>query len=318
MDGIIIINKPQWYTSFDVVAKARKQLNTKKVGHTGTLDPMATGVLVVCVGKATSLVNSLICEDKIYKTTLKLGVQTDTGDLAGIIRSVDVPSTQKENSSDEQASPLGKNLSDLSKLKFEQNIKYVDSLNLSFTFSQKEIESILKSFIGKQKQKPSIYSAIKVNGKKLYEYAREGKEVDIPEREIEIFDIYDVLFNGKDEITYTVHCSKGTYIRSLNEDIANKLGTIGTTYKLERVKTGDFSIDEAVNIDNISDEKIISIEKLFDNRIILQKDEEKKFLNGILIDKDFEDGIYNIYIDNNYIGLGKINNKKLKRYIVIS
>jgi tRNA pseudouridine55 synthase len=248
-DGILIINKPQWYTSFDVVAKLRRILNTKKVGHTGTLEPMATGVMVVCIGKATKLVDKITCEEKSYRTTIKLGIKTDTGDMTGTIIGADVPYTEYD----------GKKLSEKSKLKFEDNVSFANSLNASFSFDN--LEATIRSFVGKQKQKPPMYSSIKIDGMKLYEYARKGIAVEVPERDIEIYDISDISFNGKDEITYTVSCSKGTYIRALNEDIAKKLGIIGTTLVLDRIKVGKYTIEEANELDDeLLEDKIIEVE----------------------------------------------------------
>ena len=374
MDGVLIINKPQWYTSFDVVAKVRKMLNTKKVGHTGTLDPMATGVLVVCVGKATKLVDVLMCEDKTYKTTIKLGIKTDTGDMTGNIGNANnqqqlstlFSSTKEENSENhkdsngehcspqnkfcfdattmqtnrngehcspqnkfcfdaitmqtnrngEHCSPQKRHLSDISKQQYEKNLKFINSQKQTFNFTAQQIEEVIQSFKGKQKQVPPMYSSIKVNGKKLLDYARHGEKVDVPARDIEIFDIYDISFDGKDEITYTVHCSKGTYIRALNEDIANKLGVTGTTMVLERIKTGKFDINNSVSITNTSEDKIIPIEQLFDEKIEIAKKYEKELLNGRFIDTEKEDGIYNLYIDGQYLGIGKVKNKLLQRYIL--
>ncbi len=188
MDGIIIINKPKNCTSHDLVHKAKK-ITGKKVGHTGTLDPMATGVLPLLIGKGTLCSKYLINHDKIYEVQLTLGVKTDTADIEGSI---------------------------LEKKEVSPNI-----------IRQEKVEQVLETFLGKQKQIPPIYSAIKVKGKKLYEYARQGKTVEIEPREIEIYDIK--LLTIKEEqkqIEFQVHCSKGTYIRSLCEDIAKKLGTV--------------------------------------------------------------------------------------------
>ncbi len=321
-DGILIVNKPQWYTSFDVVAKARKALNTKKIGHTGTLDPMATGVLVLCVNKATNLVDVLTCEDKVYKTTIRLGIQTDTADMAGQIINYDNPViiTAEPNIAN-QSVQIGKDepeikrhLSDASKEQYDFNI--LVSNDFSFDFSQPQIEEVLKSFVGVSEQIPPMYSSIKVNGKKLYEYARKGESVEIPPRQIEIFNIYDISWNGKSEITYIVHCSKGTYIRALNEDIAKKLGTVGTTMALERIKTGQFSIEQATSIE-VSYDKIISLEDLFSDKIELNNEDIQKLLNGIEIDKGLKDGYYNIYNNDKYIGLGTLKNGKLKRFIIV-
>ena len=202
LDGVLIIDKPSGITSHDVVAKVRKALKTKKVGHTGTLDPLATGVLVVCVEKATKLVNYLTCDEKIYEVEMKLGIKTDTGDITGNIIDEDT----------------------------------------NYKVTIKEVNEVIKSFVGKQKQIPPMYSAIKVNGQKLYELARKGIEIEREPRDIEIFDIYNIEINNE-LIKYTVHCSKGTYVRSLCEDIAQRLGTIGTMTNLRRIKSGQFEIE---------------------------------------------------------------------------
>ncbi len=195
MNYILLINKEKGYTSQDVVSKVKKILNIKKAGHTGTLDPMATGVLPILLNNSTKLSKYLIEHDKTYVATIKLGEQTDTGDQDGkIIYNKEVPS--------------------------EIYIKNDEGMYI-------KIEDILKSFWGKSKQKPPIYSAIKVNGKKLYEYARENKEVQVPEREIDIYKInLKKVEEAQNEITFEVSCSKGTYIRTLCEDISKKLGTV--------------------------------------------------------------------------------------------
>ena len=159
-----------------------------------------------------------------------------------------------------------------------------------------------------------MYSSIKVNGMKLYEYERKGIEVKAEARDIEIFDISDIKIE-EDEIIYTVHCSKGTYIRSLCEDIAKKLGTCGTMSYLRRIKTGDFSIEDSITIEEIQEEKIYPMEKLFDNKIQIEKD-LNKLLNGMEIECDKPDGLYSLYT-NHYIGIGKIIDKKLKREIIL-
>lgn len=274
LDGILIIDKPSGITSHDVVAKVRKALKTKKVGHTGTLDPLATGVLVVCVEKATKLVNYLTCDEKIYEVEMKFGIKTDTGDITGKI--------------------------------IDEDTNY----NIDF----QKINEKLEKFIGKQKQIPPMYSAIKINGKKLYELAREGIEIEREAREIEIFDIYNVKYEN-DNLSYTVHCSKGTYIRSLCEDIAQELGTIGTMTNLRRIKSGQFEIEKAINIEEITEEKIISMEKLFDKEINVSEN-LKELLNGMKIRHLAEDGLYKLYTDT-FIGIGKIEKNYLKREIIL-
>lgn len=233
MDGILLINKPAGYTSHDIVNIVRKQLHTKKVGHCGTLDPDATGVLVVCVNKATKVIQFLTSESKIYRASLSLGKSTDTYDASG-------------------------------KVLEEKKLGYID---------EKQVRIVLNEFIGRSKQVPPIYSAIKVNGKKLYEYAREGIKVEIEPRDIEIFMIDFISFDGQN-ITFDVSCSKGTYIRSLCVDIAKKLGYPGYMSKLERIKSGSFSINECITLDDLQN----------NNYHLLSIDEALKDYPKIIID----------------------------------
>lgn len=283
MDGVIIINKPKKYTSHDIVNIVRKQLNTKKVGHTGTLDPNATGVLPVLVGTATKISKYLIEHEKTYIATIELGKKTDTGDAEGKV------------------------------IEEDTNIKCI---------SKEEIENLIKSFLGKQSQVPPMYSAIKVDGKKLYEYAREGKKVELKPREIEILDI-NLIELKNNEIKYNVRCSKGTYIRTLCEDIAKKLGTIGYMKELQRINVNQFNIEESISIDDLDNinaqEKIISIEKVFEDKQKIELNNRKLelFLNGVKLTHELDDGLYRIYNNNNFIGLGIVKNKLLKRDIVI-
>ena len=286
LDGIIIVNKEQSYTSNDVVQIVKKTFN-EKVGHTGTLDPMATGVLPVLVGKGTLLSKYLINHDKIYVATLKLGIKTDTGDITGnIIEEKDVNDKclQKEN-----------------------------------------IQKVLEEIRGEQKQIPPMYSAIKVNGKKLYEYARKGQKVDIEPRIINIYNT-ELLSIDKEnkEIKFRVSCSKGTYIRTLCENIAKKLETIGTMSALNREKVGEFEINQAIKIEDIKENfntnKLISLESFFEDKdkIELSPRSYVAFLNGVKLFIDNEDGIYRIYnIEKNFIGVGIVKNGILKRDIVI-
>ena len=224
MDGIIIVNKTKGCTSHDIVYKIKKMFN-QKVGHTGTLDPNATGVLPLLVGKGTQISKYLINHDKTYEAVLKLGEKTDTADIEGQVietKEVQPSKIEKEN-----------------------------------------VEDVLKSLTGKQEQIPPIYSAIKVNGKKLYEYARQGEKVDIEPRKIEIYDI-ELINIENEEITYKVHCSKGTYIRTLCEQIAEKLGTVGYMKELKRTQVGEFEIENSVTIERLEknvDKYFITIEK---------------------------------------------------------
>ena len=291
MDGILIINKPKGRTSHDIVSKVKKIVGNK-VGHTGTLDPNATGVLPLLVGKGTLCSQYLIEHDKIYEATIKLGIKTDTADAEGNI--------------------------------IEEKAVVETNLN------EKNVEEVLNSFLGKQEQTPPIYSAIKVNGKKLYEYARHGQEVEIKPRKIEIYRCELKQINVEEkEICFIVHCSKGTYIRSLCEDIAEKLGTIGYMKELNRIKVGKFDIDRAITIEqlenNISNEDFInkhfiSIEKAFSEAgsIIVTENRLKHFLNGVKLTFNLKDGLYKIYDENkNFIGIGSVKNNLLKREIIL-
>ena len=283
MHGLLIINKPKGYTSHDVVNVVRKKLNIKKVGHTGTLDPNATGVLPILVGTATKISKYLVEHEKTYIATIELGKKTDTGDAEGKVIEEDV------------------NIKDISK---------------------EEVKKVLKSFIGKQNQIPPMYSAIKLDGKKLYEYAREGKTVELKPREIEILDINLIEYKNN-EIQFSVRCSKGTYIRSLCEDIAEKLGTIGYMKELQRTSVNQFNIEKSISIDDLEninvEEKIISIEKVFEDKFQINLNHRKLelFLNGVQLTHDLEDEVYRIYNNNIFIGLGIVKNKLLKRDIVI-
>lgn len=290
MNGIIIINKHKGCTSHDIVYKVKKMFN-EKVGHTGTLDPMATGVLPLLIGKGTQCSKYLINHDKIYNVTLQLGEKTDTADSEGkVIETKEV----KEK-----------------------------------TLKKENIEKILEKFKGKQEQIPPIYSAIKVNGKKLYEYARKGQEVEIKPRKIEIYNIELLNINEKQkQIEFQVSCSKGTYIRSLCEDIAQRLGTVGYMLELKRIQVGNFNIKEAItieqlenNIDNkeFIEENFIQFEEIFKNKEKIELDDRKLrlFLNGVQLTSDKKEGIYKIYNNNKFIGIGIVENKLLKRDIVL-
>lgn len=285
MDGILIVNKPKNCTSHDVVYKVKKITN-QKVGHTGTLDPMATGVLPLLIGKGTLCSKYLIEHDKIYKATIQLGKKTTTADQEGeVIEEQEIANNALEP-------------------------QYVTKR--------------LKEFLGKQIQTPPIYSAIKVNGKKLYEYARKGQNVEVPKREIEIYEIELLNIDKQNKkIEYKVHCSKGTYIRSLCEDIAEKLGTIGYMAELERLKVGKFILKNTVSIDDLKKENIekniITIEEIFKNneKINLTRKKLELFLNGVQITYDSPDGVYKIYCENKFIGTGTVKEKLLKRDVII-
>ena len=283
MDGIIVINKEKEYTSHDVVAKLKKKLNISKVGHTGTLDPNATGVLPILIGKGTKFSKYLINHDKIYEVQLELGKKTDTADI-------------KEKKKEEK----------------KVDEKYI----------KENLLQVLASFVGKQEQIPPMYSAIKKNGKKLYEYARAGEKVELEARKIEIYKI-DLNKYDKNIISFIVSCSKGTYIRSLCEDIAEKLNTVGYMKNLKRLQVGEFNIKDAVYIDDINlenvDEHLITLEELLKRTesISLNEKKLKLFLNGVQLTCNNNDGLYKIYVANKFIGTGTIKKGLLKRDIIL-
>lgn len=287
MDGIIVINKEKEWTSHDIVNKAKKILK-EKVGHTGTLDPNATGVLPLLVGKGTLISKYLINHDKTYQAIIQLGEKRDTADSEGNI--------------------------------IEQ--KEVDSSVITL----EKVKYVLEDFIGKQEQIPPIYSAIKVKGKKLYEYARKGQSVEIQPRTIEIYNIELININENNKtIEFRVKCSKGTYIRTLCEDIAYKLGTIGYMKELNRTQVGEFEITKSIKVldlenKDILNENFITIEQFFKNKesITLNENKISLFLNGVQLTYNLQDGIYKIYdFQNKFIGIGTIKNNLLKRDIII-
>ena len=291
MDGIIVINKPKGCTSHDIVYKVKKIFN-EKVGHTGTLDPMAEGVLPILIGKGTLVSKYLINHDKKYIVELQLGIKTDTADSEGKIIE-----------------------------KKEVNVELL---------SKSKIENILNMFVGKQEQVPPIYSAIKVNGKKLYEYARKGQKVELKPRQIEIYDIKLLEYSiDEKKIKFEVFCGKGTYIRSLCEDIATKFETVGYMKSLRRIQVGDFNIEDSITIEQLEkniennefvEKKVIPIQELFKNKDSIKLNDRKLelFLNGVRITQELKDGIYKIYNKNNdFIGIGIVGNQLLKRDIVL-
>ena len=250
MNEILIVNKPKNFTSRDVVNVLNKKFATKKIGHTGTLDPIATGVLVVCIGRFTKLVDIITSLDKEYIAEIKLGIKTDTGDITG-------------------------------------NIIETKEYNISKSL----IQEVFKSFIGTIEQTPPMYSAIKVNGKKLYEYARNNECVEVPKRKIEIKSL-ELLEYKDDIIKFKCEVSKGTYIRSLIESICEKLNTVGTMNNLIRTRQGKFEISDSYSLEEINDDnyKFVDIEKILDYKIInLTIEQYNKVINGNKISLNIKD-----------------------------
>ena len=257
MDGIILIDKEKNVTSRDVVNKLNKILNTKRIGHTGTLDPIATGLMVVCVNKGCKLVELLTNHDKTYIATVLMGKRTDTYDVTGKV--------------------------------LEKREYHV---------TKEDIEKTLQSFIGKYNQEVPIYSSIKVNGKKLYEYARNNIEVTLPIHEVEIYSMELLDFNDK-TFSFKVSVSKGTYIRSLINDIGIKMNIPMTMQELRRIKVGDFDISSSKHVDDINESDIIPIKDSINIKKIDVKDPLllKKINNGVKLELEYDDE-YIMFINN--------------------
>lgn len=263
MDGVINIYKEKGFTSHDVVAVVRKTINQKKVGHTGTLDPDAEGVLPICLGKGTKLSDYIMADKKGYRAEVTLGVITTTEDSSGEVLEV----------------------------------KPVD-------FNEEKIKEAVYSFIGEYEQVPPMYSAIKVNGKKLYELAREGKEIERKSRKIKIYDIKILEFLPPNKIVIDVICSKGTYIRTLCSDIGKKLGCGGNMSYLLRTMSGRFNIDTAIKLDELKtivekgniDDILITIDDVLCNykKVKISPKATKLLHNGGKIYEYFFDGKYDI------------------------
>jgi len=249
MDGILLINKEPNMTSRDVVNKVCHLLNTKKVGHTGTLDPMATGVLVLAINKGLKIVNEIVALDKEYEAEITLGIETDTLDITG-----NTLSTKEVNVTNE------------------------------------DIDKVLNSFIGDYDMEVPIYSAIKINGKKLYEYARNNEEVKIPIHKVKVYEL--VRTSDIKDNKFSIRCkvSKGTYIRSLVRDISKELGTVGVMSKLNRTKQGKFDIKDCYTLKDIEqgNYKVLDIKEVIDLPIVEIPDNiYKKVINGNKIENNF-------------------------------
>ncbi len=261
MNGILLIDKQAGMTSRDVVNCVVKKLDLKRIGHTGTLDPLATGVLVVCVGEATKVVELLTSLEKEYIAEVTLGIKTDTLDITGNV---------------------------------------LDSVDVSI--NEEDIIKVLNSFKGKYMQEVPIYSAVKVNGKKLYEYARDGIDVNLPKREVEIKNIdYLGLSKRDNQWCFSFKClvSKGTYIRSLIKDICDKLNTVGCMSSLRRTKQGKFRIEDCIKIDDVSNNRLLDIKNVLDIPKIEVDDYLKnKISNGQILENRYDsDLIMYIYQD---------------------
>lgn len=258
MNGLLVVNKDKFMTSRDVVNKLTSLFGIKKIGHTGTLDPLASGVLVICIGKYTKLVNLITSEYKEYIATIKLGIATDTLDITGNV---------------------------------------IETSNIK-EFEEEEIIKVLNKYLGKQMQTVPKYSAIHVNGKRLYEYARNNEDVILPKREVEIKEI-ELLSYCNDEIKFRCIVSKGTYIRSLIKDICDNLDICGTMQDLIRTKQGIFTLDNSFTLEDIEkgNFNLLKLEEFLDIQIVnINNEILKKVSNGNKIEDNY-DG-YVLYKNN--------------------
>lgn len=293
MRGILLINKAKNMTSHDVVAILRAKLKTKRIGHTGTLDPMVTGVLPICIGNATRVSQYIMEQGKTYIGCLKFGKSTTTYDSYG------------------------------------EDVDFSDKTD----FSIEEIKDAIRNFTGVIEQTPPIYSAIKVSGKKLYDYARSDEKVDIPKRKVNIYS-FELLEKKQDGFTFKIHCSKGAYIRSLVHELGLYLGTFAYMDDLKRVKVGRFTLEQCIDIEDIKKMSISEIEKhllniedslynlskinvfnpvydrLKNGQRIKLEDLEYKISKNHLDEIDFDNIM--VFVNDEFLGIGRIADEILK------
>ncbi|MBQ8910090.1 MAG: tRNA pseudouridine(55) synthase TruB [Oscillospiraceae bacterium] len=274
MNGIVIVDKPQGWTSQDVVSKLRGVFGTRRIGHGGTLDPMATGVLPVFVGRATRGVEFFEHAEKTYEAVLRLGLTTDTEDITGTV--------------------------------LEENPVNV---------SKEQLLAVLEQFRGEIEQIPPMYSALKVNGQKLYDLARQGKEVERKSRKITVFRLECLSFDGQ-EAKLLVHCSKGTYIRTLCKDIGQALGCGGCMAALRRVQAGEYTIEQAVSLQELTETKmpekyLAPVDSLFSQfeKVVLTPNQEKRCRNGNSFSVTLPEGMYRAYSQSGeFLMLAQVEN----------
>ena len=273
MDGFLLLDKEKGISSNQLVQKVKKSLSLKKVGHLGTLDPMATGLMILAINRATKFSSYFLESDKSYDASIQLGSSTDTDDAMGnIISSSDIIPNEKD------------------------------------------INKSLASFIGQSMQTAPFFSALKHKGKPLYKYAREGEFISKPPREINIFSIENIICEHN-KCSFIVHCSKGTYIRSIARDLGDKLNSGGHLSALRRLSQGTFNIKNAMTIENIELNKLITIEEAFSelSEIQLDSNQTNFFMNGVKIEEiNLEDDTYKLYDSSKkFLGLGMVSNSVL-------
>jgi len=279
MTGVIFLDKPQGMTSFVAANRVKRVLGAKKSGHTGTLDPMATGVLVVMLGGATRFIDFLHTHDKAYEATVRLGVTTDTLDIEGTVLS-----EQEAN------------------------------------FTAGDFEAAMLSFLGEIEQVPPMYSAIKKDGKKLYELAREGIEIERESRKVKIYSLEMIgADESKQEFSFRVSCSAGTYVRSLSSDIGDKLGCGAVLTSLRRVEAHGIDIAKCKTLEEISESDVVSLDSLLEYPCVtVTAAQAQRFSNGGALDRNrihspLSDGICKVYSpENKFLGLGEAEGDQLK------
>ena len=279
MTGVIFLDKPQGMTSFVAANRVKRVLGAKKSGHTGTLDPMATGVLVVMLGGATRFIDFLHTHDKAYEATVRLGVTTDTLDIEGTVLS-----EQEAN------------------------------------FTAGDFEAAMLSFLGEIEQVPPMYSAIKKDGKKLYELAREGIEIERESRKVKIYSLEMTgADESKQEFSFCVSCSAGTYVRSLSSDIGDKLGCGAVLTALRRVEAHGIDIVKCKTLEEISESDVVSLDSLLEYPCVtVTAAQAQRFSNGGALDRNrihspLSDGICKVYSpENKFLGLGEAEGDQLK------
>jgi tRNA pseudouridine55 synthase len=273
MDGFLLLDKEKGISSNQLVQKVKKSLSLKKVGHLGTLDPMATGLMILAINRATKFSSYFLESDKSYDASIQLGSSTDTDDAMGNI---------------------------------------ISSSNI--IPNEKDINKSLASFIGQSMQTAPFFSALKHKGKPLYKYAREGEFISKPPREINIFSIENIICEHN-KCSFIVHCSKGTYIRSIARDLGDKLNSGGHLSALRRLSQGSFNIKNAMTIKNMELNKLITIEEAFSelSEIQLDSNQTNFFMNGVKIEEiNLEDDTYKIYDSSKkFLGLGMVSNSVL-------
>ena len=277
-NGILVINKDKGYTSRDVVNVISKLFGTKKVGHNGTLDPLATGVLVVCLNRYTKLNELLASNEKEYIAEVTLGIKTDTLDIEGTV--------------------------------LEKKKAYIN---------KEDLEETLQKYTGEYEQEVPIYSAVKVNGRKLYEYARSGEEVALPKKKVTIKKI-ELLDFKDDKFIFKCLVSKGTYIRSLIRDVLNDLGVIGTMSDLTRTRQGIFDIKNAYSLDDIrkGDYQLLLVKDVLDIDKVMVSDELKfKILNGNKIKGNYSDMVLFLDEDGKELAIYKKDNDDYKVEVML-